>query len=84
MRTVYEMQIAETTAIERRIRQGSDRIVSAPEWVWVAKRLWPLKTAANLATIAKSNERTAFRWLSGEVEPPNCIVLAVMQRLFGR
>lgn len=50
----------------------------------VAKAIWPHKTAAHLATIAGANERTATRWLSGESEPPNCIVLAVMQQIFGK
>ena len=50
----------------------------------VAKVLWPLNTAAELASIAKKNVRTAERWLTGEFEPPNSIVLAVNQKIFGR
>lgn len=82
MRSVYERRIADATEIERRLRQGADKIVSR-KFGPVAKLLWPLKTAAKLAAMADTNERTAARWLSGEFEPPNCIVLAVMQEIFG-
>ena len=47
----------------------------------VAKVLWPRKTAAQLAYIAKTNERTAKRWLSGEYEPPLSVVLAVIHEM---
>lgn len=50
----------------------------------VAKTLWPNKTAAHLAAIAGTSERTATRWLSGKFEPPNCIVLAVIAETFGK
>lgn len=50
----------------------------------VAKVLWPFKTAAHLAAIARVDERTANRWLSGEHEPPVCIVIAVVEKTFGR
>lgn len=44
----------------------------------VAKYLWPVKTAAQLAAIGKTDERTAKRWLRGEHEPPLSIILAVI------
>src|SRR5262245_41866551 len=43
----------------------------------VAKVLWPIKTDAHLATLAKVNIRTAARWISGEIDPP-AYVLALM------
>lgn len=47
----------------------------------VAKVLWPQKTAAELAHIAKTDERTAKRWLRGENEPPLSVVLAVIHEM---
>ena len=47
----------------------------------VAKVLWPIKTAACLADIARTNERTAKRWLRGEHEPPLSVVLAVIHEM---
>lgn len=83
MRTNYEERVGEATAIERRLRQGTDKVVR-PNFPIVAKALWPFKTAAQLAAIAGSDERTAWRWLSGEHDPPTSIVIAVMQKTFGK
>jgi hypothetical protein len=47
----------------------------------VAGVLWPVKTAACLAAIAKTDERTAKRWLRGEHEPPLSVVLAVIHEM---
>ena len=47
----------------------------------VAKYLWPVKTAACLAAISRSDERTAKRWLRGEHEPPLSVVLAVIHEM---
>tara|TARA_R110000868_G_scaffold405245_2_gene684493 strand:- start:122 stop:415 length:294 start_codon:yes stop_codon:yes gene_type:complete len=47
----------------------------------VAKVLWPNKTALCLADIARTNERTAKRWLRGEHEPPLSVVLAVIHEM---
>lgn len=44
----------------------------------VAKVLWPVKTAAHLAYIANSTERTASRWIAGEFEPPAVVLAAVL------
>ena len=84
MRTVYEQQLSGQIEIERHLRQGTGKFVSPPKFAGVAKYLWPHNTAAHLATIASSHERTAARWLSGESDPPNSVVLAVMQEIFGR
>ena len=81
MRSVYERQVAEQSEIERQIRQGTDKIVSR-KFGSVAKVLWPFKTAAHIAAIAKTNERTAARWLSGEFPPPFSIIEATMHEIF--
>lgn len=82
MRSVYEERVATAAENARRIRQGTDKIVR-PIFADVAKLLWPHKTAACLASIARKDERTAARWLSGEFDPPISIVLAVNQKIFG-
>ncbi len=82
MRAVYEERYVEATNIQRHLRQGTDKIVSR-KFGPVAKFLWPHKTAAHLAAIAKTNERTAARWLAGEFQPPYCIVEATMHEIFG-
>lgn len=84
MRTVYEERVENAREIERRIRRGDDKIVGAQNWVWFAKYLWPDKTAAHLATIAKSSTRTAERWLSGEFEPPGVVMALLISKLFER
>lgn len=84
MRTVYEREIAEARAIEGHILSGSDKIVPPQNWVWFARRCWPEKTAAHLASIAGKDERTAKRWLSGEFEPPNAIIAALFAKFFER
>jgi hypothetical protein len=84
MRTVYEREVADATKIERHFRQGTDKIVSAGQFGKVAKVLWPLKTAAQLASIAGKDERTAARWLSGEFEPPGVIIAAVVVEITRR
>ncbi len=84
MRSTYEERLSEQTEIERRLRQGTDKIVSPPKFALVAKVLWPNNTAAHLATIGSSHERTAARWLSGESDPPIAVVLAINREIFGR
>ena len=83
MRSDYETRVAEARAIERQVCQGTAKIVSR-KFGPVAKFLWPHKTAAHLASIAGTNERTAARWLSGEFEPQICVVLAVNEEIFGK
>lgn len=72
------------TEIQGQFRQGTDKIVSAGRFGVVAKALWPLKTAAHLASIAGKDERTAARWLSGEFEPPGIIIAAIVTEITRR
>jgi hypothetical protein len=62
---------------------GGDKIV-VRKFGLVAKVLWPFKTAANLAAIAGTTERTATRWLSGEFEPPAIVIAAVIVEITKR
>jgi hypothetical protein len=84
METNIPFGVASATEIERHKSQRPDKIVSVGEFGRIAKVLWPFKTAAQLASIAGTNERTAARWLSGEFEPPVCIVLATVEKIFKR
>jgi hypothetical protein len=78
MRSIYEAKVTEARESERRIRRGADKIVGITQFGKVAKVLWPLKTAAHLASIAKKDPRTAERWLSGEFEPPGVVIAAIV------
>lgn len=69
---------------ERQIRQGTGEIVSAGRFAVVAKALWPLKTAAHIASIAGKDERTGARWLSGEFEPPGIVLAAILHEITRR
>lgn len=84
MRTVYEREIENASKIEGRFRQGADKIVSAGQFARVAKALWPIKTAAQIASIAGRDERTAARWLSGEFEPPGIVIAAIVYEITAR
>jgi hypothetical protein len=68
--------------IHGQFRQGTDKIVS-PMFGRVAKVIWPVKTASQMAAIAKCDERTAARWLCGEHKPPYSIMRAVNDALYG-
>ena len=74
-------RVADARKIERRLRQGTDKIVDVSKFGAVAKVLWPLNTAATIAAIAGKDERTGARWLSGEFEPPNIVILAVLAEI---
>jgi hypothetical protein len=50
----------------------------------VARIIWPERTAERLAEIANTNERTAWRWLSGEYEPPAVVIAAVIVEITRR
>jgi hypothetical protein len=76
--------VASATEISRQESRVPDKIVGPFKFASVARVLWPLKTAAALAAIAKRDQRTAERWLSGEFEPPYVIVEAVMHETFKR
>ncbi len=70
--------------IERRLRQGTDKFVSVSKFGIVAKALWPINTAAHVAAIAKRDERTGARWLSGEFEPPGIVLAAILTEITTR
>jgi hypothetical protein len=75
-----QRRVDEARKIERHIRQGTDKIVSAGKFAVVAKALWPINTAACIASIAKKDERTGARWLSGEFEPPGIVLAAILTK----
>jgi hypothetical protein len=77
MRAMFGNPVATAIEIQGQFRQGTDKIVSRKFGI-VAKALWPFKTAAHLASIAKTNERTAARWLAGEFEPPAIVIAAII------
>jgi len=83
MRSNYEERVAEARKIEGRLSSGRDVFVHTTKFAAVCKVLFD-KPAAELAVIGNRDERTAKRWLSGEFEPPNAVVLAVMQEIFKR
>jgi hypothetical protein len=76
MRAALENADAGATKIDR-IKNGRTES-NAGEFIFpaICRRLWPDKTAIELATIGDSHPRTAEFWLSGKVEPPP-IVYAV-------
>lgn len=83
MRSVFGNAAVVSREIQGQFRQGTDKIVSR-KFGAVAKCIWPNKTAACLAAIADTNERTAARWLAGEFEPPACIIAAIIVEITKR
>lgn len=83
MRAVFGNPAQVAREIGGQFRQGTDKIVSR-KFGAVAKVLWPVKTAAALAAIANTNERTAARWLAGEFEPPGIVIAAVIVEITRR
>jgi hypothetical protein len=84
MHGVFGNPVATAKEIDGHYRQGTDKIVGPSKFSIVAKALWPLKTAAHIAAIAGRDERTAARWLSGEFEPPNIVIAAVIVEITKR
>jgi len=85
MRAVYEERVAEARKIEGQLLSHRDKFVPPSKFKDVCKVLWPdEKLAPFLAGIAKCDERTAKRWLSGEYEPPLVVVFAVVDKIFKR
>jgi hypothetical protein len=74
--------VASATEIARQDFQQPANFVGPTDFHKCAKVLWPFKPAAQLAAIGGASERTAERWLSGEIEPPIAVVYETMQRLF--
>lgn len=83
MRAPYLDRLDEAREIERQLRRGTDKIVGR-KFGAVAKLLWPIKTAAHLATISSSTERTAERWIAGEFEPPAIVIAAIIVEITKR
>ena len=73
----------EANAIDRHFRQRHDKNVSR-KFKAVAKAIWPKNTAAHLATIAATNERTASRWLAGKFDPPAIVIAAIVVEITKR
>lgn len=53
----------------RQEKVSADKVVR-PLFGPVVKAIWPHKTAMFLADFAGASERTAARWVSGEIDPP--------------
>jgi hypothetical protein len=79
-----QKRVDQARKIERQIRHGTDKIVSAGKFAVVAKALWPINTAAHIASIAGKDERTGSRWLSGEFEPPGVVLAAILTEITER
>lgn len=79
-----QKRVAEAREIERRLRRGDDKIVGGGKFKAVCKALWPLNTAACIASIAKKDQRSGERWLSGEFEPPGIVLAAIMLEITER
>lgn len=83
MRTAFGNPVVVATEIQGQFVPGRDNIVTC-RFAVAARALWPFKTAAHLAAIAGRDERTAKRWLSGEFEPPNCVIAAIIAEITKR
>lgn len=83
MRSVYEQRVAEQIEIQGRLLRGEDKIVRPFNWAAPAKGWWPC-TDAHLAAVARNDVRTARRWLRGECEPPNIVVVYLIEKMFQR
>lgn len=84
MHGTLQGRVDKAREIERHLRQRPDKIVSVSKFGIVAKALWPLNTAATIASIAGKDERTGSRWLSGEFEPPGIVLAAIMTEITRR
>lgn len=84
MRAAFGNSEAVATEIGCQFRPGTDRIVKRPIFPAVCKVIWPENTDAHVAAVAGCSVRSAARWLSGEIEPPIPVVLAVINEIFAR
>lgn len=84
MRSSFGDPRAVATEIQCQFRHGTDKTVDVTRFGVVARALWPIKTAATLASIAGRDERTAARWLSGEFEPPGIVYAAIILEITKR
>lgn len=74
----------DSSKIEGRFCRRPNKPDGGGRFTVVAKALWPVKTAANLAAIAGKDERTASRWLSGKFEPPPIVFAAILNEITKR
>lgn len=84
MRHVYGNAFATTNEMQGQYVQGRDICVPPFKWAAFARHCWPHKTAAHLAALAGKDERTAKRWLAGEFDLPNQVLLALIAELLKR
>lgn len=82
MRTTFGNSDVVSNEIQAAFVSGRDKIVAPRQFGNVCRMLWPTKTAAHIAAIARRDERTAQRWLAGEFEPPIIVVTAVINKMF--
>jgi hypothetical protein len=67
-----------------RFVQGRDRIVPPQKIALVCRLFWPVKTAVVIGDFAKQTDRTAKRWLSGELDFPAELFRVVYNELHKR
>ncbi|HEX5424877.1 MAG TPA: hypothetical protein VFW94_15120 [Candidatus Acidoferrales bacterium] len=77
MRSVYEARVAEASAIQSKLLQGTATLCS-PAFGRVCKALWPRKTAENLAAQVGCSIRAAAYQISGEHEPSAKSIAAIV------
>lgn len=86
MRSPFGNPVATAIEIDGQYRPtgpNADKIVHR-KFGDVAKVIWPFKTAAHVAAIANTDERTARRWLAGEFEPPAIVIAAIIVEITKR
>lgn len=81
MHGTLQKQVDRARKIERRLRQGADKIVSPTKFKRVCEVLWPDNTAACIAAIAGKDERTGARWLAGEFQAPPIVYAHIQMEL---
>jgi hypothetical protein len=84
MRAVSENQNGHAIKNDRIKRQRTEERFGQFIFPALFKQLWPLNTAAELATIGGSHPRTAEFWLSGKVEAPPIVYAAALAEALKR
>lgn len=84
MRAVFGSPDSVSSEIGGRFRPDRDKIVPPPKFSAVCKVLWPVNTAAHIASIAGKDERTGKRWLAGEFEAPAVVFAAIFAEMLKR
>lgn len=59
-------------------KSGSVLAISWQRILREAKLYWPRNTAKHLARITGASQRTAYRWMADQCEPPGSAVVAVI------